>query len=173
MRKSAWLIFGFCLLIGCGGCRQAGADFHTAQPVATGFSCMVQGQYGEWPVAGRMERSGAGMLTLTLSEPEAIAGVTLQWDGVDMTAEWHGVSWSLDASKVPQAALGRGVLESLDAVVYGTADCRASGDRLTVTGQTDGGTFTLTVDAATGVLQSLTVPEQALTLTFSDFQLTA
>lgn len=151
------------------GCKRPKEE--PVPPVAAGFTCGFTGTYRGEAVAGRLERSSAGLLTVSLTEPQELAGLVAEWDGEQVTLRLMGLSWSVDAGTVPQAALGERVLGALDAVVYGTAAGTVGADgRLTITGEAgEGASFTLYADPQTGALSALSVPSEELELTFSDF----
>lgn len=162
------------------GCNQATA---TAEPPsATGFSCSAVGTYRGEEVAGTLNRTSAGLLTVSLTAPESLDGLTMVWDGEEVTLRLLGIEWAISPDAIPQAALGERILRALDAVVYGESETDSSltdDGRLKTTGSagTDAATtgnaaFTLYSDPATGALLSLEVPTEELTLTFSDFQTT-
>ena len=144
------------------------------QPRAIGFSCAVQGTYHGESVAGSVQRSSAGLLTLTLTQPEELNGLTMTWDGQTVTLEMLGIKWSLDPETVPGAALGKRLLQALDAVVYQPAEGILTEDgRCKTIGELEGGvSYTLYSDPETGALLALEIPTEELSLTFTDFKMT-
>ncbi len=156
-----------CLLFaGCNTAATAGE-----RPIAVGFSCTATGTYRGDAVAGSVERNAAGLLTFTLSKPEELNGLTMTWDGQTVTLGMLGLTWSLSPEKVPSAALGKRLLQTLDAVVYSTADGVMTEDgRRKTTGDIEAGvTYTLYSDPETGALLALDVPSEELHLQFNDF----
>jgi len=73
---------------------------------------------------------------------------------------------------VPRAALGKRVMQSLDAVVYSAADGVLTEDgRLKTVGNAEAGVpYTLYSDPETGALLSLEIPSEELYLVFSNFK---
>ena len=166
--KPLLLLFPLCLLLGCNRTASAG---HL--PIAVGFSCNAEGTLKGDPIAGSIERSGAGLLRMSLTQPDELNGLTMTWDGQTVTLEMMGLQWSLDPEKVPRAALGKRVLQSLDAVVYTTTDGVLTEDgRLKTVGDADTGVpYTLYSDPESGALLSLEIPSEELYLVFSDFKI--
>ena len=117
---------------------------------------------------GTLTRAGAGMLTLSLTAPPELAGLTLTWDGEQMRAELLGVSFSLPPEQVPEAALGAQLLAALDGAQAGEGVPDGRG-RLATSGGGGENAFTLYSDPSTGALLALSAPGQELELTFSDF----
>lgn len=141
------------------------------RPCAVGFSCTARGTYHGDEVAGTVKRSSAGLLTLTLTKPDELNGLTMTWDGQTVTLGMLGLKWSLSPDKVPSAALGKRLLQALDAVVYTATDGVLTEDgRRKTTGEVETGvTYTLYSDPATGALLSLDVPTEELHLEFDNF----
>ena len=110
---------------------------------------------------------------MSLSQPDELNGLVMTWDGQTVTLEMLGLQWSLDPEKVPRAALGKRVLQTLDAVVYTTTDGVLTEDgRLKTVGDADTGVpYTLYSDPESGALLSLEIPSEELYLVFSDFKI--
>ncbi len=161
------LFLPLCLLLGC---NRTAATGHL--PIAVGFSCEAEGTLKGDPIAGSIQRSGAGLLRMSLTQPDELNGLTMTWDGQTVTLDMLGLQWSLDPEKVPRAALGKRVLQSLDAVVYSTADGVLTEDgRLKTVGDAETGVpYTLYSDPESGALLSLEIPSEELYLVFSDFK---
>lgn len=164
-------IIGICLLLCTGlwsGCQRSSTT--TAPPVTTGFSCRVAADYNGMAVEGQMVRHLADDLTLTLSEPATLNGLILTLDGETLTAEWHGVTATVDPAQLPQAGAIPLLLRTLDAAATLTDGGENTADGLKFTGETDLGSYTLLSDPNTGNLITLEIPAAELTVTFSDFQ---
>ena len=165
--KPLLLLLPLCLILGC---NRTAATGHL--PIAVGFSCEAEGTLKGDPIAGTIERSGAGLLRMALTQPDDLNGLVMTWDGQTVTLEMLGMQWSLDPEKVPRAALGKRVMQSLDAVVYSAADGVLTEDgRLKTVGNAEAGVpYTLYSDPETGALLSLEIPSEELYLVFSDFK---
>ena len=164
-------ILWICLLLCTGlwsGCQRSSAT--TAPPVTTGFSCRVTADYNGMAVEGQMVRHLADDLTLTLTEPDTLNGLTLTLDGDTLTAVWHGVTATVDPAQLPQAGALPLLLRTLDAAATLTDGGEHTADGLKFTGETDLGSYTLLSDPETGNLLTLEIPAAELTVTFSDFQ---
>ena len=162
IRLRLLLLLPLCLLIGCN--RPAVAT----PPTATGFSCTAVGTYRGEEIAGTLTRASAGLLTVTLTRPAALEGLTMEWNGESVSLGMLGLQWSLDPEKVPEAALGEQLLLALDTLVYSAGDSETDAEGRVVTRDADN-TFTIYSDPNSGALLALEVPNAALSLTFSDF----
>lgn len=163
-----WLICAFAaVFLLVGGCA-ATAD--APQPPTTdGFSCRVTADYDGLAFVGDLRRETGKSLTLTVTDPATLSGLTLAWDGKSLTAAMHGITATVDANSIPQAAVMPLLLNVLDTAAKLTDGGEKTADGLSFSGEWDGYQYTLVSDPETGNLISLAVPSAPLTLTFSDF----
>lgn len=168
MRRGAALIV-FVLMLLVTGCRQL---TQTAEPVGVDFTCRIQADYKDMDVEGTLIRQTAGMLKLTFSAPESLAGMTAVWDGESVGLEMNGLSFSVDPATVPESALGEEIVAVLDAAIRGDGERTQEDDKLIIRGNGNNGAYELVCDAQTGVPLSLSVPSIPLSVTFSNFKQT-
>lgn len=158
-----WLLAGV-LLMALAGCKAVPTTGQ--QPVMLGFACDMAGTYRETQVEGKLTRSAVGMLTIELTKPDHLAGMTMEWDGQSVQLKMSGLSVPVDPSLLPESGLGASILDALDTAVLN----KQMANDGTVNGTGDNGAFTMKVDPENGYLQSLSVPELQLDLTFSNFE---
>ena len=82
----------------------------------------------------------------------------------------HGISASVDAQKVPQAAVMPLLLRVLDATAELAGGGEKTADGWQISGEWDGTAYILVSDPQTGDLISVSVPSIPLTVRFSDFR---
>lgn len=173
MRRPLCLFTGMCIVLVClctlTAC-QSPAD-EPEQPVVTGFACDVEATYGDMAVSGHLSRGAAGTLELKLSEPATLNGLTMTWDGDQVTLGMHGLTFGVDPAAVEQTALGKGLLSALDAALGSHGGARTEDNAVSTKGESVSGEFELLSDPETGNLLSLRVPALSLTATFSNFTL--
>lgn len=162
---TGWLL-GLVLLMGwLSGCRPA----TTAPPAATDFACRFSAVYGDLSAEGTLTRRSAGTLELTFSEPATLEGLTVIWDGAQVTFSLYGVQFAVDAAHIPEQALGEAVREALDSVLQGNTDLRREGGTAVLEGTGPAGSYTLVCHGETGYPMTLTVPDLELTVSFWDY----
>ncbi len=166
MRRGA-VVVAVLLMVLITGCRSS----KTAEPVGSGFSCRIQADYKDMDVEGTLVRQTAGMLKITFSAPETLAGTTALWDGETVVLEMGGMSFSVDPSTVPESALGEEIVAVLDAAIRGEGDRHEEDGKLIISGSGSNGKYELACDAKTGVPVSLSVPAIPLFATFSEFKI--
>lgn len=146
------------------GCAAGGKNSH-AQPVTADFSCEAEIRYRELELEAKLTRLTDGKLILGFVKPHSLSGITLGWDGTDMTMELGGMSLFLAADKVPESALIRCLLRVLAASHPAGTE---TPEGYAITGEAEGLAYVLVCDPQTGLPRSLTVPEEELTATFTD-----
>ena len=146
------------LLVGCGKSRS-----EAAKPVTAGFRCQVSITYRDKQLEGQLSRVQDGRLQMLLSEPPSLSGMAINWDGKEMTMELGGVQVPVNAANVPQSALIKSLLSVLSTQ---PTDGELTDEGYTVRGEVDGKAYTIVCAPDTGLIRSLSVPEDEMTVTF-------
>lgn len=165
------MVLCFCLacllvigLFGLTSCHKAAP---AEPPLLDGFSGEITVVSGDFTVSGVLSRPARGQMTWTLSQPATLDGLTLIWDGTQLSAAWHGLSLALPDTLLPNTSLLKAVAGALDnAATLTDALPNAVGGTVTLTGRYGNDAFSLTADAQTGFLTTLTIPSRDLTVTF-------
>lgn len=144
------------------GCRGGG---QTAQPVTEGFTCQATIRYGELDVAGQMTCHKEGKMAVAFTLPKSLQGVTLGYDGKQMTMTLGKMEMTLPADKVPDSGLIRCLAQTLTAS-HPKGEKTDRGIR--ITGESQGDAYVLLCDSETGYPLSLSIPSQGLEAVFSD-----
>lgn len=149
------------LLTGCG-------DTHTAPPITDGFTCHTAVTYREMSIEGDLTCGKDGTVQMAFDQPKSLYGITLAWDGQEMAMELGGMSLTVAADKVPQSALICCLARVL-AAKHG--DGSRTDDGYVIAGEVDGMAYELVCDPTSGTPVSLSMPEEELTATFTDFEM--
>ena len=164
LQKVLVLLMALTLLCGCGAKGSGGAT----DPITEGFSCRAAIRYGEMDIDARLTCTPEGKMTVAFALPKSLSGVTLGWDGTDMTMELGGISLAVPAEKVPESALIRCLVQVLSATH--PAGSRTQ-EGYVINGEVEGKAYALVCDPTTGLPVSLTVPEEGLEAAFTEAQL--
>ncbi|MDD2361815.1 MAG: hypothetical protein PHH84_02480 [Oscillospiraceae bacterium] len=141
------------------------------QPIMIGFSCNIEAKYDEMNIKGYLTRSAAGTLRFDIDEPETLNGLSMQWDGNEISIKLNGISFNVEPDNIPQSALGKCILGALDSAL-GVRDAGELTDEgLLTKGVSSAGEFEIISDPATGSLLNLKMPSVKLEAKFSDFKL--
>lgn len=142
------------------------------KPVTTGFSCDVDMTYQDMQIKGRLTRMSAGMLKMEFEEPATLNGMSMEWDGEEVKVRMGALSFGVTPDQIPESALGRSVMEALDAGFRAEGSAAVTDKGLSTKGESVNGQFEILSDPTTGQLISLKIPAIGLTAAFSNFQLT-
>ena len=146
------------MLVGCGAPS-------SAPPVTDGFTCRAAMQYGDMMVEGDLTCTREGGAALTFTLPPSLQGITLVFDHSGMAMELGGMHLASPADKVPQGALVCCLSSVLTAAhPAGTI----TEDGYIIRGETEGTSYTLVCDPASGLPVSLSVPSQGLEAVFTE-----
>ncbi len=137
-------------------------------PVVSGFQCHVGVEYEEIRLQALLERKSTGSLTLTVSEPESIEGLSMTWDGSQMILSLGGLKLATAPDNLPASALVFSLCEALDACMEQRGYPADGAIKIENEG-TNGG-YTLIYNAQSGYPEMLTIPDLELTVCFSDWQ---
>lgn len=154
------VLFCAAMLFGCGKRRD-----DAATPVTAGFTCEVSIAYRDLDLKGELSRTQDGRLLVTLSEPPSLSGMAIGWDGKEMAMELGGLRVPVNAENVPQGALVKSLLTVLTAAP--TAG-KITDEGYVVQGEVDGKAYTIVCAPDTGLIRSLSVPDDNLTVTFNE-----
>lgn len=169
LRRLTCLLLLFPFLLSFCACSKMNSK---EEPVTTQFECDVDVQYGDMNVKGHIKRSTAGTLYLEVNEPATLDGLTMEWNGENISIKLYGLSYNINPDVIPQSALCQGIVDALDAAVETGKSGEATEDGITTTGECSSGEFTILSDPSTGNLLSLTVPSLEMIANFSNFTVT-
>lgn len=153
MKRTFLCVICLLLLIGCG---------KASKPVAEHFVGEFTATYKEMQLAGEIKRDAVGTLTMTLSAPVSLAGLRCCLEGEEVTLTLGELEYKtavIPAAAVPQVL--RDVLDDLSRGATKNADGTFSG-----TAGTYG--FTASVAADSGFLETVSVPNVSLEITFKN-----
>ena len=117
---------------------------------------------------GIVKRFGENSWEIEFSSPNSLSGVTLKFAEGTAEASYKGLSFSVPQSAVPVKAMMLNLIRAVDENAH-LEQLKGSekDDSLEVSGDTDGGSYTLTVDSS-GMLKGFSMPNYKLNMTFSD-----
>lgn len=145
----------------------------TFQPLhAESYEADILLEYGESQTAGlHLTRIGDAVWDATFSEPPALSGVVLSFDGNAVSASYKGLAFTIPKSALPAKNMLGIVTEALDAAdAAESLPCTQQEDgNWCYQGNCAGGNYTLTF-AQSGEPLIFDLPSQPLKLTFSEFK---
>ena len=134
-------------------------------PVTDGFRCEAAVTYRDMEICGTLYRQTDGKMAVTFSAPKSLSGVTVGWNGEEMTLELAGMSIAVSPEKVPHSAL---VKSLLDVLASPQTAGEMTDEGYVLTGEADGRAYTLVCDPQTGLPRSLSVPDDEISAVFTN-----
>ncbi len=134
--------------------------------MVSGFRCQAQIEYGGATYVGVFDRPDPSSAVLTLSEPVAMSGLVMRWDGSSVHVQYLGMELSVNEAELPVGAVIRVLCDTLDACVQGEREPSAS----RIEGDSACGRFTVTLDDKSGRPCRMDIPAIDFSVTFSAWE---
>ncbi len=137
------------------------------QPVRT----LVSIQYEDLVAEVVLSQEDDENFCLEFQAPEELQGMTMLFAPDQVTIEYRGLAGSYQPDSIPQAAIGKLLVEAITLFRQGKGvEMSLNGTTLIVQGKLKekGDAFTLTMDAQTGLLCTLSIPAKDFEATFSE-----
>lgn len=162
-----WIIVGIAAVLIGGGVFwfSQNKKANAAPPITDGFTCNVAITYHQTELDGTLSRTADGKLSVSFSKPATLSGMTVNWDGEEMTLQLGSLNVPVNAQNVPQGAL---IKRLLSVLTVQTEDGELTEQGYTVSGDIDGLAYTVVYDAESGLIRSVSAPNEDLQVVFSD-----
>ena len=156
------------------GCTAPQADAPFQPKLKDAYEADVQLEYGDGQSADlHLTRCGNALWDAAFTEPPALAGVILTFDGDTVSASYKGLAFTVPKTALPAKNMLGIVTEALDAAAAAESlPCTQSDGSWSYQGDCPGGSYTMTF-AETGEPLVFDLPSQPLRLTFTGFTVTA
>lgn len=165
------VLFALSLPVCLAGCSGAKAETPFQPVIDPAYTVQAQMEYAEGQKASlSMTRCADGVWDMTFSEPPALAGVVLTFDGNAVSASYKGLSFTVPKSAVGAKTMLLYVTDVLDSMAQTEQTVCTQKDDGTwqAGGDCDGGSYTVSF-APDGTLAGFAMPSQPLTVTFSGY----
>lgn len=164
MKKILALSSALILLCGCS------AEPEVASPETNRlFSADAVVCTAEAEISATVKRLGNNMWSAEITAPESLAGITLNYSADEITATYHGMSFTLDKENAPQANLLGAIFDAIDdSALLTEMPCDSEDGVMTFGGQNELGAYEIVTDAD-GNLSAVNLTDEDITVDFSDF----
>ena len=157
-----------CVLTSCAPSGESTAFRPQLDPA---FSVEAQLEYGSGQSAAlTLTRNGEGVWDAAFSDPPALAGVLLSFDGNAVSASYKGLAFSVPKTALPaknMLVLTTDILDKTAALE--SVPCKEQPDGTwAADGETESGSYTISF-TADGILSGFSVPSQPLTIRFTGY----
>ena len=128
------------------------------------FSCKAEITSGETQVSCELDRTGPGILRVSIVKPDDLSGMDYYWSGEGFSVAYAGLEAQSDACTLPQNNFALILQQTLDYACR--PDVLTAGQDGVFSGSFDGCDFSLTANAETGQIESLSIPQKEFTAQF-------
>lgn len=174
LRKIAAGVLAFFLvaaaLSGCAGGVAVKPDVNPSEQLGKPFESTVSIRYHGMEATAHLVRQAPGCSRLSFQSPKALEGLSVEITTDRVDIGYSGLHTSLAPGLLPESAIPEliaGVINAAGRETGVTADSKNG--VLTLSGQTESGTYELRLDAKSGNILSLSVPAAKLEAVFQDF----
>lgn len=174
MKRCCLLLLSMLLMLTLCGCQSRSGEAGTVPleevPLADRFTTSASIRYEGFEMVAEVDRDRPGHYVIELMQPESLAGMQLDLSEEQVSITYKGITADFDPDSIAGSAIARGLVGTLNAIAaeQGISATLADGV-FTLAGENEMGAFTLTLDAESGSLLALSVPERELEITFSNF----
>jgi len=158
LKRAVFLVL-VVLCVGLCGCNSA-----SAPPQTAAFSATVTLTKGDFTATATLTRAGVGQLQLDCTAPPSLAGLSVLQNGEEIALSKNGLSVSVSPDALPGGALFLNLCRVLDDEALCAADKSGRVD-----GVCQNQPYTITFDTKTGAPMELQVPNEGISVVFSDF----
>lgn len=117
-----------------------------------------------------INKTNADAITISVDEPKTLSGMKFVYDGKDITVSYMGLSIKLDEQSKLVSSVASAIVKALDQAASPSGiDVQMQDGALLVSGKSEDGAFSITLDKSNGSLAELQLPELDLTCRFDDF----
>lgn len=107
-----------------------------------------------------VNRTTNGTATIKVKEPKTLADMQFEYDGKDIKIGYKGIFVKLNENSKLVSSLVSIMVNSIDKAASDSGiDVRVNGKQLIVSGDSDSGKFSITLDKEKGSIATITLPE--------------
>ncbi len=149
------------VMAGCGEKKEV-------KPVTDGLQCDISVSYNGMQIKGRLQKPKDGTCAIKITDPPALAGVTMSFTEKGVKLGYLGLSYTLSADALPETGFGQILVNTLNNAKTGLSGTK-SGDEYILKGSGETGSFTLTVDQ-NALPKKLSVPSAGFEADFHNYK---
>lgn len=165
MKKIPLIILILTLLCGCSAKEPEVSTPETNRL----FSAEAVFCSGETEISATIRRLGNDMWTAQITAPESLAGITLNYSSDEITATYHGMSFTLDKENAPKANILGAIFDAIDSsAILTEMPCDSDGENITFTGENHLGGYEIVTDSE-GNLVGVNISDEDISVDFTEF----
>lgn len=169
------LLFCLCtaaFLLFLPGCKTKAAPLRLPSQLDQPFKAKAIMEYDGLNISALFSKEAENRFCLEFQEPETLEGMSMLFEADQVTISYRGLTGSYRPGSLPQAAVGQLLTEAVGLLCRGEKlELELDGSALKATGVLAGkeDSFAAVIDASSGTLQTLAIPDRNFEVTFEDF----
>lgn len=173
MKKIFALIMVGIMSVSMAACDKIGGSSKEITPnLDNQFSCDMALEYGDMNCDAILKRYGVGTWEAEFISPDTLAGITMSFDGDNVTANYKGLDFSIPKSALPVKSILCNLIDIIDETAsQEKIEAEDKKDYLVIEGKAEQGDYTIQLDKNTGNLVSFEMPGLDLKINFSNVTL--
>lgn len=169
MKKALSACFLFILILcGCAGALPPASPPQPTIPVGFEGDCNVVCR--DMEIQAHISRPNAQSCLITVTAPESLNGVTVDYTGGALSLTYGIIKQTLDIKKIPQAAFAPAVIHALDEIAgFQPENALLENGNYILNIASEYGDITAVLDGETGAIKTVEIPSQEVKITFTSF----
>lgn len=133
------------------------------------FEAKAKIKAGEMEICADFNKTAPGYAVMTITQPQSISGMTLKYNGEDITVGFKGMEIELSEKSPITQGLIKLLVNAVDKSAQASGvKISAENESLTLSGKGESGTFNIVLDAKTHSVVSISLPDCELECQFDD-----
>ncbi len=154
------------------GCKTKAAPLQLPSQLAQPFKAKAIIEYDGLSISALFSKEAENRFRLEFQGPKPLEGMSMLFETDLVTISYRGLTGSYRPGSLPQAAVGQLLTEAVGLLCQGEKiQLELDGSALKATGVLTGkeDSFAAVIDASSGTLQTLVIPDRDFGVTFEDF----
>lgn len=152
-------------------CTRTATSQGSPPPLPASFEGDCTVNYEDMVIKVHIQRPDAQTCKMSVTAPENLKGVELEYSNGTMTFSYGIIKQTLDIKKIPQAAFAPAIINALDEIAAKQSQGIAiPNDGAVYSVDSEYGTFTVTLDETNGAIKTIEMPSYNVKITFDSFQ---
>lgn len=150
--------------------RASGNDQHIVSKISSGFDAKATFKLKDIVMVGDVNRTANGAMTVKITEPKHLNGMTFSYDGSDITVSYLGMNLKLDDDTKLVSGAAQALIGAINKATSKTGlAVKLENKMLVLTGKSESGEFALKMDKKSGSIVSVQMDNLDFVCNFDEF----
>lgn len=165
-------VFAVLFCFGCQPKQKQSFNKEAAVTLKKPFDAKATIKMRDLVLTADINKTAVGVATIKINEPKSLKDMKFEYDGKDIKIGYKGLAVRLDENSKLVSSLVAIIVNSIDKAASDSGvDVRVDGKVLIVSGESESGKFSITIDRESGSIATINLPELDFECHFNDFLL--